>query len=246
MRTGENLQQSGEGGAVERIRARLFALQDEPYRRFSAKLTPTLDIGRVIGVRTPALRTLAKELRGTPDAAQFLAALPRAYYEENNLHGFLIEGIRDYDACVAALNVFLPYVDNWATCDMLKPRVFQKHRARLAGDIERWLSSGETYTVRFGMGMVMSHFLGEDFSEVWLERVAQVRSEEYYVNMMQAWFFATALGKQWDAALRYVTERRLSSWVHNRTIQKAVESRRITPEQKELLRGWRIREKNGA
>ena len=230
----------------EEIFQRLQAEKDEGYGDFQAKLMPGIPRERIIGVRMDVLRRLAREYGQREDVGEFLGELPHRSYDETNLHGLILAGGKDYDETVARLDALLPYVDNWATCDMLKPRVFQKHRARLAGDIERWLSSGETYTVRFGMGMVMSHFLGEDFSEVWLERVAQVRSEEYYVNMMQAWFFATALGKQWDAALRYVTERRLSSWVHNRTIQKAVESRRITPAQKELLRGWRIREKNGA
>ena len=240
MRTGENLQQSGEGGAVERIRARLFALQDEPYRRFSAKLTPTLDIGRVIGVRTPALRTLAKELRGTPDAAQFLAALPHAYYEENNLHGFLIEGIRDYDACVAALNVFLPYVDNWATCDMTSPRALGKNPRALRTQIELWMASEREFTVRFGVGMLLRWFLDAYFDPDDLEAVAALRSEAYYVNMMIAWYFATALAKQWDATLPCIEARWLAPWVHNKAIQKALESKRISPERKSQLRGLKI------
>ena len=227
-------------GAVERIRARLFALQDEDYRRFSARLTPTLEMDRVIGVRTPALRALAKELRGTPDAEEFLAALPHAYYDENNLHGFLIEGLRDYDTCVAALNAFLPYVDNWATCDMMSPRALGKQPRALRAQIGKWMVSGREFTVRYGVGMLLRWFLDAGFDPGDLEAVAALRSEAYYIRMMVAWYFATALAKQWDATLPYIESRRLAPWVHNKAIQKALESRRVPPEHKELLRSLKI------
>ena len=227
-------------GAVERIRARLFALQDEDYRRFSVRLTPTLEMDRVIGVRTPALRALAKELRGTPDAEEFLAALPHAYYDENNLHGFLIEGLRDYDTCVAALNAFLPYVDNWATCDMMSPRALGKQPRALRAQIGKWMVSGREFTVRYGVGMLLRWFLDAGFDPGDLEAVAALRSEAYYIRMMVAWYFATALAKQWDATLPYIESRRLAPWVHNKAIQKALESRRVAPEHKELLRSLKI------
>ena len=227
-------------GAVERIRARLFALQDEDYRRFSARLTPTLEMDRVIGVRTPALRALAKELRGTPDAEEFLAALPHAYYDENNLHGFLIEGLRDYDTCVAALNAFLPYVDNWATCDMMSPRALGKQPRALRAQIGKWMDSGREFTVRYGVGMLLRWFLDAGFDPGDLEAVAALRSEAYYIRMMVAWYFATALAKQWDATLPYIESRRLAPWVRNKAIQKALESRRVPPEHKELLRSLKI------
>ena len=224
----------------EDVQQRLFALQDLKYRDFQCKLTPTVSKERVIGVRTPELRKLAKQIGGTDEAAAFLAVLPHAYYDEYNLHGFLISGCKDYSETVAALDAFLPYVDNWATCDLLAPKTFKKHRAELWDKIPDWLRSGETYTVRFGMEMLMSHYLDEDFRPEALERVAAVRSAEYYVNMMAAWFFATALAKQWDAAILYLTEKRLDEWTHNKTIQKAVESFRITDEQKTYLRTLKI------
>ena len=230
----------GMSGAVERVRARLFELQDEQYRRFSAKLTPTMDVERVIGVRTPALRALAKELRGTPDAAEFLAELLHAYYDENNLHGFLIEGLRDYEACVAALDLFLPYVDNWATCDLTSPRALGKKPQELRAQIAMWMASEREFTVRFGVGMLLRWFLDENFDPGDLEAVAALRSQAYYVNMMIAWYFATALAKQWAAALPYIEGCRLAPWVHNKTIQKALESRRVLPEHKAQLRALKI------
>ena len=218
------------------IQRRLFALADPVYRDFQCRLTPSITKERVIGVRTPALRALARELRGTDEAAAFLRALPHEYYDENNLHGYLISELGDYDEAVAAVDAFLPQVDNWATCDGLSPRVFRKHRAELWNKIPEWLASDRTYTERFGIGMLMNHFLDADFRPEALTRAAVLRSDEYYVNMMIAWFFATALAKQWDAALPYLTQRRLDRWCHNKTIQKAVESYRITDEQKAYLR----------
>ena len=222
------------------IQQRLFALQDAGYRDFHAALMPTVDKTLVIGVRMPALRALAKELKGTELAADFMAALPHKYYEENNLHAALIGHIRDFDACMAAVERFLPYVDNWATCDMMNPRALAKDKAALLERIRLWLQSGHTYTVRFGMEMLMNHFLEEDFREEYPALVASVRSEEYYVRMMQAWYFATALAKQYEAAVTYLEQRRLGAWVHNKTIQKARESFRVSQEQKEYLKSLKV------
>lgn len=222
------------------IQQRLFALQDAGYRDFHAALMPTVDKALVIGVRMPALRALAKELKGTELAADFMAALPHKYYEENNLHAALIGHIRDFDACMAAVERFLPYVDNWATCDMMNPKALAKDKAALLERIRLWLQSSHTYTVRFGMEMLMNHFLEEDFREEYPALVASVRSEEYYVRMMQAWYFATALAKQYEAAVTYLEQRRLGAWVHNKTIQKARESFRVSQEQKEYLKSLKV------
>ena len=223
-----------------RIRARLFEMQDVQYREFTAKLIPTVSPERIIGVRTPDLRKYAAELSRTEDAAVFMAALPHRYHEENTLHGFLIGRIADYDACVAALDAFLPYVDNWATCDSIRPRCFKRNLSRLIGEIRRWMASEQTYTIRFGIEMLMCFYLGGAFDPVYLDWVAALRSEEYYVNMMIAWFFATALAKQWDAALPVIEARRLDPWVHNKAIQKAIESYRIPADRKNLLRARKI------
>ena len=227
-------------GVEARIRARLFEMQDVQYREFTAKLIPTVSPERIIGVRTPDLRKYAAELSRTEDAAVFMAALPHRYHEENTLHGFLIERIADYDACVAALDAFLPYVDNWATCDSIRPRCFRRNLSRLIGEIRRWMASEQTYTIRFGVEMLMCFYLDGAFDPVYLDWVAALRSEEYYVNMMIAWFFATALAKQWDAALPVIEARRLDPWVHNKAIQKAVESYRIPADRKNLLRTRKI------
>ena len=224
-----------------RIRARLFEMQDVQYREFTAKLIPTVSPERIIGVRTPDLRKYAAELSRTEDAAAFLALLPHRYHEENTLHGFLIGRIADYDACVAALDAFLPYVDNWATCDSIRPRCFKRNLSRLIGEIRRWMASEQTYTVRFGMGMLMRHFLDDAFDPAYLDWVAALRSEEYYINMMIAWFFATALAKQWDATLPFIVNCRLEPWVHNKAIQKAIESYRIPEDRKIWLRAQKIR-----
>ena len=226
---------------TEAIRARLFALQDEKYRAFHSALMPTVPKETVIGVRVPALRKLAKQLAGTPQAEVFLRSLPHGYYEENNLHAFLIESIRDYDRALAETEKFLPYIDNWATCDGFCPKVFAKHKPELLAHICRWLDSGEVYTMRYGMGMLMRYYLDEEFRPEYLEWVAGVHSTEYYINMMRAWYFATALAKRPDATLPWLTEKRLDVWTHNKTIQKAVESYRIPPEMKQQLRDLRIR-----
>lgn len=226
---------------AEDIRRRLFELQDFKYKEFQCKLMPTVNPDAVIGVRTPDLRKLAKEYSRTTEAAEFLKILPHRYYEENNLHGFLIETIKDYDAAVAAVEAFLPYIDNWATCDLISPKVFKKHLPELYERIQAWLKSDKTYTVRFGIEMLMSFYLDEDFKPGMLELVAGVRSEAYYVNMMIAWYFATALAKQYDAALLYIQERRLEKWTHNKAIQKALESFRISDASKTYLRTLKVK-----
>ena len=223
------------------ILEKLFALQDKEYQAFQSKLMPTVLPETVIGVRTPLLRQLAKELAGTPQAESFLQSLPHKYYEENNLHAFLVEKIRDYDTALTETERFLPYIDNWATCDCFCPKVFAKHREELLVSIRRWLDSDKIYTVRYAMGMLMRYYLDEEFRLEYLVWVAGVHSEEYYLNMMRAWYFATALAKQPDATMPWLTERRLDVWTHNKTIQKAVESFRISPEMKQQLRELRIR-----
>ena len=222
-----------------RIEEQLFSAQDIKYRDFQRTLLPTLPPETIIGVRTPQLRTMARELARQPEGMAFLDLLPHRYYEENNLHAFLIERIRDYDQVIARLEDFLPYVDNWATCDLLSPKAFRKHPPELRKQIRRWVEDAHTYTVRFGLGMLMSFYLDEGFQMEDLDLAAGVRREEYYVKMMAAWYFATALAKQYDAALPYLRQRRLDRWTHNKTIQKAVESYRITPEQKDELRSLR-------
>lgn len=213
----------------------LFSLQDTKYKEFNASLIPTVDRDRVIGVRTPLLRRLAKQLSGV-DKERFLSSLPHEWHEENNLHAFILCNIRDLDECIASVDSFLPYVDNWATCDGLRPVCFAKGQKTLLPYVDRWLGSKHTYTVRYGIGMLLSYFLDDEFNESILERVSAVKSDEYYVNMMSAWFFATALAKRWEETLPYITESRLPLWVHNKTIQKAIESYRIAPEKKEYLR----------
>lgn len=223
-----------------KIQEMLFEVQDLEYREFHSKLMPTIDPETIIGVRTPVLRKLAKKVAKMPEAESFLKTLPHKYYEENNLHGFLLEEIKDYDACIKALDIFLPYVDNWATCDMMSPKVFKKHLPRLLDEIKRWIASGETYTIRFGIGMLMRFYLDEAFELTYPEMVAEVHSEEYYVNMMRAWYFATALAKQYEKVLPFIEDKRLDVWTHNKAIQKSVESNRITKEQKEYLKTQKV------
>ncbi len=219
----------------------LFALQDPTYQVFHAKLIPTVDPARIIGVRMPALRALARQLQGTPEAAAFLSALPHHYYDENALHGCLLSAMRDYAQARNAVQVFLPYIDNWAVCDLLSPKVFRRNLPDLYEHILVWLQSDHVYTVRFGIGMLLSFYLDEAFHPDMLALVAGVQSQEYYVNMMIAWYFATALAKQPAAAIPYIEQRRLCPWVHRKTIQKAIESRRIAPDQKDYLRSLRIK-----
>ena len=226
---------------VSRIREELFRRQDLKYREMQIRTIPTVKAEAIIGVRTPELRAMAKELSREEEIRGFLDDLPHLYFEENQLHAFIISGMKDYSECLAELERFLPYVDNWATCDQMSPRVFRKHRGELTGNIRRWIDSAETYTIRFGIGMLMEHYLDEDFDPAYPEEVAGIRSEEYYVRMMIAWYFATALAKQYEAVIPFIEQKRLDTWTHNKTIQKSIESYRITPEQKEYLRSLKIR-----
>ena len=218
---------------------RLSELSDPTYRDFHAGLIPNISPETILGVRVPALRKLARELRGSAEAQEFMAALPHEYYDENCLHGLLINDIKDFGATVSALDAFLPYVDNWAVCDLISPRSFKSRPAELAAHVRRWLDSSHSYTVRFGIGVLMSFYLDEGFEPAQLEAVAERCCEEYYVNMMVAWYFATALAKQPEAALPYIENRRLSRWTHNKAIQKSIESRRIPDETKTYLKTLR-------
>ena len=216
----------------------LFKNQDEAYRQMQVRLLPNIAPDTIIGVRTPVLRGIAKEME---DRYHFLKALPHSCFEENQIHCFLLEREKDFEFVISEIERFLPYVDNWATCDQLRPRCFRKNHQSLLPYIRRWIASNEPYTVRFGVGMLMVHFLDEDFEQSLLELPAGVYSEEYYVRMMIAWFFATALAKQYADALPYITTHRLDKWTHNKTIQKAIESDRVTPEHKKELVGYRLK-----
>lgn len=215
---------------------KLFDLQDLNYKEFHSKLMPTVSKERIIGIRIPDLRSLTKEIYGTKEAEEFICNLPHRYYEENNLHAFIIEKINEYDTCIEEINRFLPYIDNWATCDSLRPKCFKKNKTKLESQIDEWLKSEHIYTVRFGIEMLMVHFLDEDFKPEQLEKVANITSNEYYLEMMAAWYFATALAKQYEAAVHYIENRRLTPSIHAKTIQKAVESYRISDEQKSYLK----------
>ncbi|WP_026507845.1 DNA alkylation repair protein [Butyrivibrio sp. MC2013] len=225
----------------DEILDRLYSLQDIKYRDFQKGLIPTVDPDRVIGVRTPDLRKYAAELSKRDDIKDFLSDLPHQYFDENQLHAFIISRIKDMDICLMEVDRFLPYVDNWATCDQLSPAVFRKHKDALLTRIREWISSEDTYTVRFAIGMLMQHFLEDDYDPCYPEMVAALRSDEYYINMMIAWYFATALAKRYDEIVPYIEERRLDIWTHNKAIQKSVESYRITPEQKAYLKSLKIK-----
>ncbi len=230
---------STEHMQAQGVRRALLDLQDPEYRDFMAPLIPNVDRRRIIGIRTPRLRALARDFEKSGEAEEFLRALPHFYLEENGLHAFLIERNRDYAACIAALDAFLPFVDNWATCDCLSPVCFRKERALLIGDLRRWLDSEALYTRRFALRMLMNHFLEEDFRPEYPAWAAGLETEEYYLRMMQAWYFATALAKQYDAVLPVFEQRRLDPWTHRKAIQKALESRRITDARKARLRALR-------
>ena len=223
-------------GITDEIRAELFKLQDVKYRDFQVKLIPGKDIETMIGVRTPDLRKYAKALSKKDNIEEFLNDLPHKYFDEDQLHAFIVSEMKDYEKCMEETEKFLPYVDNWATCDQMSPKVFKKHKGELLDLIQKWLKSDKTYTVRFGIGMLMEHYLSEDFDNQHLEKVASIESDEYYLNMMIAWYFATALAKQYDYAVKYLENDRLQKWTHNKTIRQAVESYRITPEQKSYLK----------
>lgn len=223
------------------IEEKLFSMQDEEYKKFGSSLLPTVENEKIIGIRTPILRKYAAEIAKTPLAAEFLSVLPHKYYEENNLHAFLLEKIKDYDEAVREMDRFLPYVDNWATCDSMAPKIFAKNTDKLLEKIKEWIYSDQTYTVRYGIGMLMRYYLDERFLPEYADMVASVKSEEYYVNMMIAWYFATALAKQYEVAVQYLEKGALSTWIHNKTIQKACESYRVSDDKKQYLKTLRIK-----
>ncbi|MBL7574861.1 3-methyladenine DNA glycosylase AlkD [Peptoniphilus asaccharolyticus DSM 20463] len=223
------------------ITKKLFGLQDLEYAEFQSKLVPTIDRELFIGVRVPVLRKLAKEIINGENHLEFLNELPHRYYDENMLHSIILSELKDYDLCLELVEKFLPYVDNWAVCDSLSPKSFSKHKIELMDKIRQWSSSKKVYTCRFGLEMIMKHFMDEDFKEEYLKIPLAIHSEEYYVNMMIAWLFATSLAKQWDSTILLIENKSLSIWVHNKTIQKACESFRITKEQKVYLRELKIK-----
>ena len=227
---------------IQKVQQDLFTMQDLKYREFHAKLMPTVDKDSVIGVRVPMLRAYAKKFGKTEEAKQFLEILPHQYYEENNLHGLLIDQMKDYELCIEELIRFLPYINNWATCDILSVKAVKGHLDSYIKNIYQWLESDYTYTIRFGINMLMRYYLEEEFKIEYPEKVAAIRSEEYYVNMVRAWYFATALAKKYDQVLPFLEEQKMDVWTHNKTIQKAIESYRITLEQKEYLRTLKIRQ----
>ena len=226
---------------TDKIVKELFLLQDTQYADFQRRLIPNIAKNSIIGVRTPVLRNYAKKLAMQEDVNIFLSELPHKYFEENQLHAFVISGMKDFEECIAKLNVFLPFVDNWSTCDQISPKIFKKNREKLFTHIQNWLKDERTYRIRFAIGMLMEHFLDEDFDKQYLDIVAKIRSDEYYVNMMIAWYFATALAKQYNETLPYIEKQLLAAWTHNKTIQKAIESYRITAEQKMYLRELKIK-----
>jgi hypothetical protein len=226
---------------MNKIRDELFKLQDKKYGEFQTKLIPTASPDTFIGVRTPDLRNLAKRIVKENSYKDFLKELPHYYFDENQLHAFIISEIKDYDECLNYINEFLPYVDNWATCDQMSPKIFKKHPDKLIGQIKKWMKTKETYTIRFGIGMLMQYYLDDNFKTEYLQMVSKIKSKEYYVNMMIAWYFATALAKQYEKTLPYIENKKLDTWTHNKTIQKAIESYRITLEQKEYLKSLKIK-----
>ena len=220
-----------------KIYKELQALKEKEYADFQAKLVPTIEPSTILGIRVPKLRALAKSYIRDQECQVFLDSLPHNYYDENMLHAILISEMKDYDKCINRLEVFLPYVDNWAVCDIMSPKLFKRYREDLMTRIKVWMASEETYTIRFGLGMLMTHFLDEDFRPEYLDMASSIRYDEYYVNMMIAWFFATALAEQWEVSLPYIEDKRLDDWTHKKAIQKARESLRISKEKKEYLKG---------
>ncbi len=223
----------------DEILKELFSLKDEKYKEFSSSLMPTVNKETVIGVRAPQLRKFAKKLYKEKRYESFLRSLPHHFFEENNLHAFIIAEIKDFEKCVFETERLLPFIDNWATCDGLRPLIFKKESEKLLPYINKWLKSEHTYTIRFGVQCLMNYFLDEKFEEEYLKTVSEIKSEEYYVNMMLAWYFATALAKRYESALPYIEKRVLSPFVHKKTIQKAIESYRLTEEQKAYLKTLR-------
>lgn len=218
------------------LQAELFSLQDLKYKDFQQRLMPTVNPDKVIGIRAPVLRKFAKDFSKRAEAERFIKNLPHKYFEENNLHAFLLEEIKDYDVLIQELNRFLPFVDNWATCDGLRPKILKNYKTELLDDIKIWLKSPNTYTVRFAVNCLMNYFLEEDFKPEYLQWVKNIESEEYYINMVRAWYFATALAKQYDETVKILENKELDKWTHNKTIQKAIESYRVSAERKKTLR----------
>lgn len=218
------------------IKEKLFELKDDNYKEFHKKLIPNIDESLIIGVRTPELRKLAKEFFANEKRDEFLKALPHTYYEENNLHAFLIEQFKDYDRVIYETERFLPFIDNWATCDMFRPKIYKKHTDKLIVKIEKWINSDNTYTVRYGIGLLLSYYLDEHFLSDYLEKVSEIKSDEYYVNMMIAWYFQAALVKQYDYAIKYIEDKRLDKWVHNKAISKVSDSLKISKEKKDYIK----------
>ncbi len=225
----------------DEIVTELFRMRDADYALLQAKIIPTVAADRIIGLRTPALRAFAKALYKDRDKEDFLSCTPHQYFDENQLHAFVISLEKDFDKCITEVDAFLPFIDNWATCDQLSPKAFKREPEKLLQYIQSWIKSDQTYTVRFAIGMLMQHFLDERFEAGYADMVAEVRSEEYYINMMIAWYFATALAKQYERTVPYLEGRRLDGWVHNKAIQKSVESYRITDEQKAYLKTLKVR-----
>ena len=226
---------------IDEIREELFSKQDMKYRDMQIKIIPNIDKDTIIGVRTPLLRSYAKQLSKRDDLNEFLNDLPHKYFDENQLHAFIISEFRDYSRCLEEVDKFLPYVDNWATCDQMSPKVFKKNKQALLKTVKQWIDSDKTYMIRFGIGMLMEHYLDEDFDLSYPKIVAGIRSDEYYINMMIAWYFATALAKQYESVLPFIKEKKLDAWTHNKAIQKSVESYRISDEQKEYLKTLKIK-----
>lgn len=224
---------------MQKITIMLNENKDEKYAQFQRKLIPGIAPETIIGVRTPILRKLAKQIAKEDWCKTFLEECPHELFEENQLHGFMISDMKNFERCIHELEKFLPYINNWATCDQTSPKIFRKHKDELLPYIRKWLGSEHAYTVRFAIGMLMQHYLDDDFKPEYLAMVAGIRSEEYYVNMEIAWYMATALTKQWDAAILYIETKKMDKWVHNKTIQKAIESYRITDAQKKHLRTFR-------
>ena len=216
------------------IQKYLFDIKDDKFAKFNSALIPNIRPNTVIGVKTPLLRKYAKKINFTDN---FLNTLPHKYFEENQIHAFVLSNINDFETCVNMVDGFLPYVDNWATCDQLIPKIFAKNTDKLLPWIAKWIKSKHIYTVRFAIGLLMRFYLGDMFDSKYADMVIKIQSTEYYINMMRAWYFATALAKNWDSVINVIEQRKLDYWTHNKTIQKAIESLRITPEQKYILRG---------
>ena len=226
---------------MENIIDKLFTYKDEKYKEFTSKLIPNISINKIIGIRIPILRSLAKELYKNNEYQRFLSSLPNHYPEENLLHGSIISLFKDYDTCIEEIERFLPYIDNWSVSDTISPKIFNKNKDKLLNKIKEWCASSKTYTIRFGVLMLMQFYLDEDFKKEYLAIPLRIKSDEYYVNMMIAWFYATALAKQYDEAVKIIEKHELDPWVHNKTIQKAKESYRVSNEHKNYLDKLKIK-----